>query len=97
MTEKCIRLHNGVFNHLCTSPNIVGVIKTRRMTWVSHLSFIVARIDAYRFSLGNMGGKRILGRNGRRWGNNIKIDLQAVGSTMDWIDLGQNRNRWRLL
>jgi len=43
-------------------------------------------------------GKRALGRPRRRWENNIKMDLQEVGcGGMDWIELTQNRDRWRAL
>jgi hypothetical protein len=43
-------------------------------------------------------GKRPLGRPRRRWENNIKMDLQKVGcEDIDWIDLAQNRDRWRAL
>jgi len=39
-----------------------------------------------------------LGRARRRWKNNIKMDLQEVGyGDMDWIELAQNRDRWRAL
>jgi len=42
--------------------------------------------------------KRPLGRSRRRWENNIKVDLQEVGCWgMDWIELAQDRNRWRAL
>jgi len=42
--------------------------------------------------------KRPLGRPRRRWGDNIKIDLQEVGcESMDWIELAQYRGRWRAL
>ena len=45
--------------------------------------------------MGKPEGKRPLGRHRRRWEDNIKIDLQAVGCRgMDWIDLAQNRDRW---
>ena len=41
-------------------------------------------------------GKRPLGRPRRRWGDNIKIDLQELGcGSMDWIELAQDRDRWR--
>jgi hypothetical protein len=41
-------------------------------------------------------GKRPLGRPGRRWEDNIKMDLHAVGcGDMDWIELAQDRDRWR--
>jgi hypothetical protein len=43
-------------------------------------------------------GKRSLGRLGRRWDDNIKMDIQAVGcGGMDWIELAQDRDRWRAL
>jgi len=43
-------------------------------------------------------GRRSLGRPRHRWEANIKMDLQEVGyGGMDWIDLAQNRNRWRAL
>jgi hypothetical protein len=41
-------------------------------------------------------GRRPLGRHRSRWEENIKVDLQEVGSEgMDWIDLAQDRDRWR--
>ena len=44
------------------------------------------------------GGKRPLGRPRRRWVDNIRMDLQAVGcGYMDWIGLAQDRDRWRTL
>ena len=43
-------------------------------------------------------GKRPLGRPRRKWKNNIKMDLQEVGyEGMDWIDVAQDRDRWRTL
>jgi len=52
----------------------------------------------YRVLVGKPEGNRPLGRPRRRWENNIKMDLQEVGcGGMDWIDLTQDRNRWRTL
>jgi hypothetical protein len=49
-------------------------------------------------STGIPEGKRPLGRSRRRWEENIKMDLQEVGcGGMDWIELAQNRDRWRAL
>ena len=48
--------------------------------------------------MGNPQGKRLFGRPRRRWEGNIKMDLQEVGSgSMDWIELAQDRDRWRSL
>ena len=50
------------------------------------------------FCLGNLRGKRPLGRLRHRWEDNVKMDLQEVGfAGMDWIDLAQERYRWRAL
>jgi hypothetical protein len=53
-----------------------------------------AKRNAYRILVGTPGGKRPLGRPGRRWVDNIKIDLREIGKdVMDWIDLAQNRDK----
>jgi hypothetical protein len=52
----------------------------------------------YRILVGKPEGKRSLRRPRRRWEDNIKIDLQEVGCRgMDWIELVQDRDRWRAL
>ena len=52
----------------------------------------------YRVLVGKPEGRRPLGRPRRRWEDNIKMDLQEVGcGGMDWIELDQDRNRWRAL
>jgi len=53
------------------------------------------RRDAYRDLVKKPEGKRPLGRPRRRGKYNIEMDLQEVGWGMDWIELAQNRNRWR--
>jgi hypothetical protein len=48
--------------------------------------------------MGNPAGKRPLGRPGRRWVDNIKIDIrEIVWGGMDWIDLAQDMDQWRTL
>jgi len=52
----------------------------------------------YRVLVGKPEGKRAFGRPRRRWEDNIKMDLQDVGcGDMDWIELAQDRDRWRAL
>jgi hypothetical protein len=52
----------------------------------------------YRVLVGTPEGKKPLARPRRRWEDNIKMDLQETGCRcMDWIDLAQDRDRWRAL
>jgi hypothetical protein len=54
------------------------------------------RRDVYRVLGGIPEGKRSLGRPRHKWEDNMKMGLQEVGcGGMDWIDLAQNRDRWR--
>ena len=52
----------------------------------------------FRVLVGKPEGKRPLGRPRRRWEDNIKMDIQEVGcESLDWIELPQDRDRWRAL
>ena len=56
------------------------------------------RSGVYRVLVGKPEGKRPLGRPRRRWEDNIKTDHREVGhGDMDWIELAQGRDRWRVL
>jgi len=56
------------------------------------------RRDVYRDLVGKPEGKRPLGRPRRRWDDNIKMDLDEIGcGGVDWIELDQDRDRWRAL
>jgi len=56
------------------------------------------RRRVYRVLVGRPEGKRPLGRPSHRWEDNIKMDLQEVEcGSMDWIELAQNRDKWRAL
>jgi hypothetical protein len=63
-----------------------------RMRWAGHVARMGEKRNANRILLGKPEGKKPLGRTRRRWVNNIKIDLR---DGMDWIDLAQDRDRWR--
>ena len=68
------------------------------MRWAGHVARMGESVHVYRVLMGENDGKRPLGRPRRRWEDNIKIDLQEVGcGGMDWIELAQDRDRWRAL
>ena len=98
VTREWRRLHNEEINDLYCSPNILRVIKWRRMRWAGHVARIGDERGVYRVFVGKPEGKRPLGRPRRRWVDNIRLDLQEVGcGYMDWIGVAQDRDRWRTL
>jgi len=98
VTGEWRKLQNEELNDLYCSPNIVRVIKWRRMRWAGHVARMGERRGIYRVLVGKPEGKRPLGRTRHRWEDNIKIDLLEVGcGVMDWIELAQDRDRWRAL
>ena len=91
-------MHNEELNDLYSSPNIVRVIKSRRMRWAGHVARIGEERGVYRVLVGKPEGRSPLGRPRRRWVDNIRMDLQEVGcGYMDWIRLAHDRDRWRTL
>ena len=81
-----------------SSSSIVRVIKSKRMRRAGHVARMGERKDVYRVLVGKPEGKRPLGRPRRKWEDNIMLDLQEVEcGGMDWIDLAQDRDRWRAL
>ena len=75
-------------SNLYSSPNIVRVIKSRRIRWAGHVARMGERRGVQRFLVGKPEGKRPLGRPRCRWKDNIKMDMQEVGcGGIDWIEL----------
>jgi hypothetical protein len=97
VTEKWRKLHNEELNGLYSLPNIVRVIKSRRVRWAGLVARKWGRGGVYRVLVGKPEGKRPLGRYRRRW-EDVRMDLQEVGCVCeDWIGLAQDRDRWRAL
>ena len=98
VTAEWRKLHNEELKGLYSSPNIVRVIKSRRMRGAGHVARMGEGRGVYRVLEGKPEGKRLLGRPRRRWEDNIRMDLQEVGlGYEDWIGLAQERDKRRAL
>jgi hypothetical protein len=76
----------------------VRVVKSRRMRWAGHGARLGEERGVHRVLVGKPEGKRPLGRRRRRWEDNIMMDFQEVGGGCgDWMELAQDRDRWRAL
>jgi hypothetical protein len=73
-------LHTDEIHSLYSSPNVVRVIKSRKMRWAGHVARMGEGSDVYRVLVGRPEGKRPLGRPRRRWENNTKWTLGREGS-----------------
>ena len=98
MTGERRKLHNEELNDLYSLPNTVRVVKSRRMGWAGHVARMGEDRGVQRMLVGKSERKRPLGRPRCRWEDNIKIFLQEVGGGRgDWMELAQDRDRWRAL
>jgi hypothetical protein len=68
-TGEWRRLHNDELNDLYSSPNIIRVIKSRRMGWAGKVARIGEKRGVYRVLVGEHQGKRAADRSKRRWKN----------------------------
>jgi hypothetical protein len=76
VTGEWRKLHNDELNDLYCSPNIIRVIKSRRMRWAGHVERIGENRGVYRVLVEKPEGKKPLRRPRCRWEDNIKMDLQ---------------------
>ena len=97
VTGEWRKLHNEELNDLYSLPNIVRVIKSRKIRWAGQVARMGERRGVNRVLVGKPEGERQLGRPRRRWEDNIKMDVQEVGWGMYRIDLVQDRDGWRAL
>jgi len=87
VTGEWRKLHNEELRDLYSLPNIVRVVKSRKMRWAGHVARMVEGRGVHRVLVGKPEGKRPLGRPRRRWDDNIKMDLREVGGDGDWMEL----------
>jgi hypothetical protein len=89
VTGGCRKLHNNLYS----SPNIIRMIVKE-----DEVGRACSTNGGTRNAYSILEGNRPLGRPGRRWVDNIKMDLREIGwDGMDWIDLTQDRDQWRAL
>jgi hypothetical protein len=90
------KVRNDELHSLYSSPNIVMVIKSRRMRWAGHMARMGEGRGVYWVLVGRPEGKRPLGRPRCRWEDNIKTDFREREiDGANWIQLAQDRVQWR--
>jgi hypothetical protein len=88
------RLHNEELHSLYAAPDILRVKKSRRLRWAGHVARMTDDRTVYRVLVGNLQGKRLVGRPRTRWADNVKKDLREVGLSEDWMDRVRDGYAW---
>jgi hypothetical protein len=98
VTGEWRKLHSEELHNLYSSPNIIMQTKSRRMRWTGHVARMGEQRNVYRVLMGKPEGKRPLGRPRHRREDGIRMDLSEIDwGSVDWIQLAQDRDRWRAL
>jgi hypothetical protein len=96
VTGEWRKLHSGELHNLCSSPDIIRQIKSRRMRWAGHVARMGEGRNVYRVLVGKPEVKRPLERPRSKWEDGIRMDLREIGwGGVEWIQLAQDRDRWR--
>ena len=82
-----------ILHSLYLSPNIVRVIKSRRLIWAGHIARMEEGRSAFKILTETPARKRILGMPGHRREDIIRMDLKEIG--INWVDSAQDRDYWR--
>jgi hypothetical protein len=92
------RLHNQELHSLYRSPNIVRVIKSKRLRWAGHVARMEECSSAFKILTGKSTRNRSSARPRRKREDNIRIYLEEMGiNTRNWVDSTQDRGYWRAL
>jgi len=98
VTGEWRKLHNDELNDLYSSPNIVRVIKSRRMRWAGHVAPMGERRGIYRVLVGKLRERDHLEDPSLDGRIDNMMDLQQMRCEgMDWIEVAKDRDRWRAL
>ena len=93
VTGEWRKLHNEL-SDLYSLPNIVRVVKSRRMRCAEHVARMGEGRGVHKVLVGKPKGKSQLGRQRRRWEDNIKMDLEGVvGTGWSWLRIGTGGGR----
>jgi hypothetical protein len=88
------KLSNEELHNLYCSPNMIRIMKSRRMRWAGHVARRVEKRNACTILVGNPEGKRLLGRPRRKWEDHIKMYLRETHwDVTDWIHLAEDRDQ----
>ena len=94
-TGEWRKLHNVELHNLYGLPDIVRLIKSRRLRWAGHVARMGESRTAYRVLTGSPDGRRPVGRPRRRWSDNVKRDLAEIGCcNSDWVANAQGGLAW---
>jgi hypothetical protein len=87
------KLHNEELHNLYSSTNIIRQIKSMRMRWAGHVARIGEKRKVYKVLAVRPEGRRSLGRQMRRWEDEIRMDFrETVWGSLEWVKLAQDRN-----
>ena len=78
-------------------PNIVCYVRAVRLRWAGHVARMPEENLCKRYMLGRPEGRRPVGRPRLRWLDAVRRDLRQMGVEEDWMQLAQDRRRWRTL
>jgi hypothetical protein len=78
VTGRWRKMHNEELHNLYSSPNIIRMIMSRRMTWAGHVARMRDKKNVYKTLVGKPEGKRPLRRPRRRWEDNINMNLRDM-------------------